>query len=224
MTLSGIVFDFDGTLVESVDVKTQAFRTLFAGEADVDRIVALHLEQGGRSRYEKFAMIYRDVLRRDPKPGEFEELGVRFERLVYDAVTACPYVPGAESFLREYSRRLPMIVVSGTPHDELLRLLDDRAMSTFFLEAHGSPPEKAEILSGVLSRHRWRSNDVALVGDAMSDYAAARACRIGFIGRVPAGCASPFPKPVRTIADLSELGPLIGVTRHESPPPNRRDG
>ena len=96
VNLQAIVFDFDGTLVESIDTKTEAFRVLFADHPEhVDRIVALHLEQGGRSRYEKFAMIYRDVLRREPQPGEFDRLGKRFEALVFDAVVKCPFVPGA---------------------------------------------------------------------------------------------------------------------------------
>src|SRR3979411_409972 len=80
--LQAIVFDFDGTLVESIDTQTEEFRVVFAAHAEhVDRIGALHLEQGGRSRYEKFAMIYRDVLHRDPQPGEFDRLGKRFEAL-----------------------------------------------------------------------------------------------------------------------------------------------
>ena len=47
MSVRAIVFDFDGTLVESVDVKTQAFRTLFKEYPQhVASIVALHLEHG----------------------------------------------------------------------------------------------------------------------------------------------------------------------------------
>ncbi|MCX5934210.1 MAG: hypothetical protein NTU99_05390, partial [Pseudanabaena sp. LacPavin_0818_WC45_MAG_42_6] len=48
-----IVFDFDGVLVESVDVKTQAFGTLYAeyGDLIVEQVKAYHLLHGGVSRF-----------------------------------------------------------------------------------------------------------------------------------------------------------------------------
>ena len=206
VNLRAIVFDFDGTLVESIDTKTEAFRVLFADHPEhVDRIVALHLEQGGRSRYEKFAMIYRDVLHRDPQPGEFDRLGKRFEALVFDAVVKCPFVPGAEMFLDQFGSRWPMVLVSGTPHEELLRILDRRKLRARFAEVHGSPPEKGEIVRDVLTRCGWAAGQVLFVGDAMSDLRAAISFGLKFIGRVPRGEISPFPPGTRTIVDLSEL-------------------
>jgi hypothetical protein len=93
--LAAVVFAFDGTIVESVATKTEAFRTLFAAYPHhLNQIVALDLEHGGRSRHEKFSMIYRDVLRQEPQPGEFAELGGQVEALVCDAVVAALFVPG----------------------------------------------------------------------------------------------------------------------------------
>jgi len=213
MSLNAIIFDFDGTIVESVDTKTEAFRTLFARESgQLDRIIALHLEHGGRSRYEKFAMIYRDILQRDPLPGEFDELGRRFEALVFDAVATCPFVPGAEAFLSEYAVRLPLILVSGTPHAELMRVLERRDLVARFREIHGSPREKEEIIRDVLERHAWAAKDLLFVGDAMSDCLAAASVGVPFIGRVHTGTLSRFRSGVPTIADFSELpGLLPGV-------------
>ena len=54
--IRGIAFDFDGVLVESVDVKTKAYARLFEeyGEGVVSRVVDYHLTNGGVSRFVKF--------------------------------------------------------------------------------------------------------------------------------------------------------------------------
>jgi phosphoglycolate phosphatase-like HAD superfamily hydrolase len=171
--------------------------------------VALHVEHGGRSRYEKFDMIYRDILRRTPGVGEFQELGRRFEVLVGDQVVACPFVQGAKAFLEEYSRRLPLIVVSGTPDGELRSIIDRRHLTPFFEEIHGSPPGKEEILTALLDRRGWAAGDVLFVGDSMSDWLAATAVRTRFVARVPVGEQSVFPDSVAMIPDLSALPGLL---------------
>ena len=50
-----IFFDFDGVLVESVEIKIHAFRKLYAehGENVVEKVLAHHMEHGGISRVVK---------------------------------------------------------------------------------------------------------------------------------------------------------------------------
>ena len=56
MTIKAIIFDFDGVIVESMDIKTQAFAHLFrkCSEDIIKKVIQLHLDNGGMSRYEKF--------------------------------------------------------------------------------------------------------------------------------------------------------------------------
>ena len=58
--IKAIVFDFDGVLAESANLKTRAFSDLFKGEDEetVRQIVAYHLKNAGVSRFEKFKIIY----------------------------------------------------------------------------------------------------------------------------------------------------------------------
>jgi phosphoglycolate phosphatase-like HAD superfamily hydrolase len=216
VSLSAIVFDFDGTIVESMSIKTDAFRRLFADYPDqVEQIVSLHLQHGGRSRYEKFEMIFRDILGRTPGADEFAALGRRFESLVADAVATCPFVPGASRFLEEFSSRVPLAVVSGTPHDELERILERRAIRSHFVEVHGSPPGKETILADMLRHRAWPAAEVLLVGDAMSDYQAARSSGVRFVGRLASTDTNGFPDGTTVIRDLSELPALLEIPAWE---------
>jgi len=65
--IKAIIFDFDGVLVESVDIKTKAFAGLFEHEGDsiVRRVVAYHIKNAGVSRFEKFRHIYKEMLDRE---------------------------------------------------------------------------------------------------------------------------------------------------------------
>lgn len=74
-----IVFDFDGVILESMDVKTRAFRDLFEDYPEHnDEIVRFHLDNGGMSRFEKFRIIYRDILSLPLSESEFERLSTKF--------------------------------------------------------------------------------------------------------------------------------------------------
>jgi phosphoglycolate phosphatase-like HAD superfamily hydrolase len=207
MTAKAVLFDFDGVIVESFDIKTEAFRELFADEPEhLPAILKLHRTNGGLSRFAKFELIYRDILCRPLPLAEKNELGRRFADLVMEKVLACPFVPGALEFLQAYSERLPLFVASGTPHEELLDILARRGLAGYFREAHGSPPEKTEIARGILHRYSLAPSEMPFVGDSRNDYQAAVEVGLPFIGRVSPGSPDPFPQAdVIHIKDLVQL-------------------
>ena len=54
-SVDAIFFDFDGVILESVEVKGWAFGRLFENHPEhVDEIVAFHHANGGMSRFDKF--------------------------------------------------------------------------------------------------------------------------------------------------------------------------
>ena len=78
-----IIFDFDGVILESVHVKARAFRSLFVAYPEQqDRIVQLHLQHGGWSRYEKFRRIYADFLHLPLSDEKMVRLDSAFRALV----------------------------------------------------------------------------------------------------------------------------------------------
>jgi len=205
-----VILDFDGVLVESVDVKTRAFAALYEhyGTDVVRQVVDYHLENGGLSRYQKFRHYHEDILGITLSAAVSAELGARFSCLVEDAVAAGPWVPGAREFLEAHHSTLPLYIASGTPETELRRIVLRRRMKAYFQAVHGSPATKADIIRSIVTAGNYARGRVLMVGDARTDYDGAAAAGVAFVGRV-AGSHNPFPGDVTVLADLTNLSDLV---------------
>jgi len=206
-------FDFDGVLADSVEVKTRAFARLFApyGPEIEAKVVDHHRRHSGVTRVEKFRYYYREFLGRPLDEAGLADLCVRFARLVVDEVVAAPEIPGAEAFLRRWVARLPCFVVSATPEAEIREIVKRRGWSMYFGEVRGAPRSKKENLEILLARHRLIPNRCLFFGDAESDYRAAQACRVDFLGILPhpqAPLLQAAPE-VKWVRDFTQVEPAL---------------
>lgn len=184
--VKAIIFDFDGVIVESTDIKTEAFAKLFQSEgADiVSKIVTYHKSNMGVSRFDKFRYIYSKILLRELDDDKFKSLCERFALLVKDAVIRAPYVKGAYEFLEKNSGLYLFFIVSATPYDEISDIVRQRRLDRIFKSVHGAPLVKRDAVSMILQRERITPFDAVYVGDAMSDYIAAVDNCVNFIARI----------------------------------------
>jgi phosphoglycolate phosphatase-like HAD superfamily hydrolase len=182
--IKAIIFDFDGVILESADIKTVAFLELFDHRPDIQpAILAYHLDNLGLSRYDKFAWIYQELLCRPFTADIRAQLGRDFSALVLEKILACPFVPGAQEALQLLSITTPLFVASGTPQEELELIVEKRGLQQFFKEVWGSPNEKSDIIEGILARHDLTPQQAIMVGDGASDYKAAVKTNLHFIAR-----------------------------------------
>jgi len=182
--LKAIIFDFDGVIIESFDIKTQAFRELFKESDKVDEIVEYHKQNGGVSRYKKFRYIYSEILKTPLDEKTFKELGEKFSNLVVEEVKKCPYVPGALEFINENSKNLKLFIASGTPEEELISIVDARGISKYFKGIFGSPATKSEIIQQILKRENLDRKDAIFIGDTITDYRESGRAGVPFIARI----------------------------------------
>ena len=203
-----IIFDFDGVVVESGDIKTQAFANLYRsyGETIMAEVARYHKLNGGMSRYQKFHYFQRHLLEKPPlTPDEEQQLDRQFSELVVEAVIASEAVPGAAELIRKESARIPLFVASGTPEAELNTIVIRRGLASYFTEVRGSPTPKQTLIADILSAHALSPERVLMIGDALIDYQSAQLNKIAFLGRVRPGDENPFPIEVDTFPDLSPL-------------------
>ena len=186
--IKAVIFDFDGVLVESAEIKTEAFGQLFSSFPDkVHEIVEYHKKNMGISRYVKFRYFHENILGKELSHDEEMELGEKFSQIVLEKVLKAPFVEGALDFLDKYHKKIPLFIASGTPDDELQYIVDKRYISSYFKEIHGTPLKKPEIIMDILSRYSLSTPEVVFVGDAESDLKASRETGVRFIARISPG-------------------------------------
>ena len=203
-----IIFDFDGVVVESGEIKTQAFANLYQeyGETVMAEVAKYHVLNGGMSRYHKFRYFQETLLEKPPLTAEEErQLDQRFSELVVEAVIASAPVPGAAELIQREAERIPLFVASGTPEAELNTIVVRRGLASYFTAVRGSPTPKQKLIGDILSTHGLLPERVLMIGDALIDYQSAMVNNVAFIGRVRLGDQNPFPPHVDILPDLNPL-------------------
>ena len=205
-----IALDFDGVVLESAEIKTQAFSGVFKNyPKHLEAIINHHLNNVGVSRYEKFKFVYKSILKVELTEKEMKRLGECFTELSLEKVKACVEVPGALEFLKEVYGRYSLFIVSGTPQKELEEVIEFRGLSGYFTKIFGSPPAKNKIFSEILNHWSLKAHEVLFVGDSMTDYKEAHLIGVPFIGRKGPEGETFDSINVPTISDLSELRSLV---------------
>ena len=211
--IEAIIFDFDGVLAESVNIKGDAFVELYKNEGeDIQKqVLAYHQENGGVSRFDKIRYYETVLCGRSVTEQGVIDIANRFAEIVESGVIQSDWVSGAKDVLEQYYQKLPLYVASATPQDELRRIVEARKMSHYFKEINGTPKKKDEHLADILSENGYQAMRTLMIGDAITDYNAAQKNGTVFIGRLLPNQASPFPDDTILIKDLTELSNLIDV-------------
>lgn len=178
------VFDFDGVLVDSVEIKTNAFYALYKhyGKDIAKKVAEHHIENGGMSRYKKFKKYHFDFLGVEISETELHEMDLAFSDYVVDSVVKANEIPGAEDFLKRISEKQICVVCSATPETEIKNIISLRRWDEYFYSIYGSPNLKSDNLSKALQHFNFLSSETIFFGDAMADFNAALKLNVDFIG------------------------------------------
>ena len=183
--IDAIFFDFDGVILESVDVKGWGFGKLFENHPEhVDEIVSFHFANGGMSRFDKFRYIYKNILNKPLSDEMFDTLCSKFSELTFKRVLECEFVPGVLEFLEKYYEKTKLYIISGTPQDEIERIVEDRRLGKYFQQVYGSPTGKAFWAKKIIMQEKLIVEKTFFIGDAMSDYNAAMENKVKFVARI----------------------------------------
>ena len=176
--------DFDGTLVESNNIKDRAFETIFCEWPEhKGAMMHWHLTNDSIERGEKFRYFVEDVL---ALPGQKDLIGnliARFRELTKTAIIECPYVKGAYEFLEYIRNRVSVYLVSATPQLDLYQIIKARGLGGYFKDVYGAPISKIETLEQIMLSENVSVNEILFVGDSPEDQQAAKFLGIRFIGR-----------------------------------------
>jgi phosphoglycolate phosphatase-like HAD superfamily hydrolase len=180
-----LIFDFDGVLADSVQVKNKAFAEIYKpfGSNIVKRVVT-HLEENeGLSRYDKFKYYHNVFLKQELGESDLNNLSEAFSQIVFDKVIASNAIKNSEKFLEQYCKKENVSVInSATPTNEIIQIINARGIGMFFEEVYGSPSSKVENLIKIKNSFSINYSEAIFFGDAKSDFNAAQDVGIDFIG------------------------------------------
>ncbi len=185
MSITCLVLDCDGIILESMDIKTQAICAVAAkyGQEAVDRLRMHHLMNGGVNRRLKFIWFFEEVLQQSYTDADIDVLEEHFKEMTLEAIRVCPLVPGIKEVLDTWHTKLPIYVCSGAPHHELNTILTQRGLDHYFTGIYGSPPAKSGLLQQIITLAKVDPQDALMVGDAYTDLHAAEDVGTQFYGR-----------------------------------------
>ena len=102
---------------------------------------------------------------------------------VVKKVVDAPYVPGALEFLQGNYKYYDLFISSGTPENELKEIVIRKKIYNYFISIFGSPDKKIKHVTTIKKRWNYKQKNILFVGDARSDYEAAKKSNIMFIYR-----------------------------------------
>lgn len=214
--MQAIFFDFDGVIVNSVNIKTLAFQKLFQqhGLEIQAQVKKYHIENGGISRHEKIKYYYNNLLMQPIDEDEINCLANQFSKIILDEIISLPLAEGATSFFEKHSKKINLYIISGTPEEELNIIAHKKNIASYFKGIYGSPRKKSNIILDLMSQNSYSKNEVLFIGDAMTDYEAASNCKIPFLGVKSDGvlfpdntniCDNPFTYLIREIQNDNSI-------------------
>ena len=176
MKYDAIFFDFDGVIVDSIHIKTQVFYEMYLpyGKNIADKAKQHHIENGGISRFEKFKLYHKDFLGKTLNNDDLEQLASEFSLRVKNAVIESKIVPGVIDLLEELYNSLDLFIITGTPTEEIIEIIEKRGWTKYFKEILGSPTNKDNWSKYLLNKYQYNHNKVLFIGDATTDYDAAK--------------------------------------------------
>lgn len=202
--LSVLILDFDGVIMESNTVKTDAFISVFNRFPEyVEEMMRYHHANVSLSRYAKFEYLLSLMGRADDNELK-SSIAEEFSRRVYDEMMKVPLVPGALSFLSIVTPKIPVYLASVTPQEELILILKKRELLHWFRNVYGCPPwTKPEAIKDILLKGGYNLDQALLIGDSAGDQRAAKTCGIEFLAR-NSGLSFDFPIP-KMFLDMHEI-------------------
>jgi len=180
-----LIFDFDGVLAESNEIRFDGFRLLFEGypEEKVKRLLEYAIANGGMPRYDKIKYFFENIMKEAVSEEKVMLFADRYSKLVKTRVVNAQPVKGSLEFLSEYRDRFKFAIVSGSDQEELRDVCRQRGIKDYFVEILGSPENKERNIAMLLADKGWKKSMCIFIGDSINDLNAAKANGVYFIAR-----------------------------------------
>ena len=176
-----IIWDFDGVIVDSMNIRSDAFRYALDTYSSriVDDLLSHHLENGGKSRYEKFERI---ISRYPEEEMVMKNLLNRYSKFIDKNLFNHSILNDSIYTSIKLNERLGVqqYIASGSDEVELRRLIEFLNVDKYFKGVYGSPKRKHLIVDNIIKTEARGLDQYLLIGDSKNDMEAAKMNGIDF--------------------------------------------
>ena len=180
-----ILWDFDGVIHDSMKIKGDGFVELFKDhkKEDTEAILKFHFKNGGVSRFDKIKYFYNQILKKDISKKKINKLANIFSEITKDKIfDKNNLIQDSLSFIKKKYKKYNFHIVSGAEDKELKKLCKFFNICKYFISINGSPTKKDILIKKLITKYRYKKYETLFIGDAMTDYDAAKKNRIAFFG------------------------------------------
>ena len=167
------LFDFDGVIIDSNEIKNDAFRETLADypQNEINLFMRYHGQNHGISRFEKFEYFLTNITN-DPKIRTKESLVEKFGEISKAKVLNAGVNSQAIQFLNFLKSNdcQNLYLISGTEESELKTLAEHFEVSPFFKKILGSPKKKVPHIEEL----NIPTQNAYFFGDGFADIEAAK--------------------------------------------------
>jgi phosphoglycolate phosphatase len=177
------MFDFDGTLVDSNDIKFNAFFKVTRHIPNSKKIIEKVLQKQIGDRYAIFRYFAHAMYNEYEISVNAKTLSIDYTLLCEEEVSNAPHKEGFEESLKKLKlMNIKLFVSSATPQETLNNILIRRGVSQLFDGIFGTPDSKEFHIEKVKQLLSFSSSEILYIGDSEPDRLAAFNSNCHFIG------------------------------------------
>ena len=183
--IKNIIFDFDGVILDSIPIKTEAFRKLFYefSQAEVDELIVFHIKNGGMSRYKKIEYFFTEILNKKIENKDIIKYAEKYSKITKIELAQKKYlIEDTLLFIKQNFHKYNLHIASGADEKDLKYICQELDLEEYFLSINGSPEIKSNIVNNILVNYKYEKHETVLIGDSINDYEASNANQIKFYG------------------------------------------
>jgi phosphoglycolate phosphatase len=180
-----IAFDFDGTLIDSNEIKRNTFfdisRRFIGGEKIMEWALS---DPGMGDRYSVFELFSRKMasIHKNDQINA-SHLAEEYTTLCEKKISQAPEMDGVWYALPALADSgIQLVISSATPEATLRRIVSKRKLAKFFNHVFGGPETKEEHIMKIMHYFQCGPKQIIYVGDSEVDQAAAKSQGCHFIG------------------------------------------
>ena len=186
---NALIFDFDGVIINSVDLKNEAFIDLYKKEKNFTEIKEYLIRNQGIPRRLKITEIEEKLIKniyknRESKLKEIERRMDILNESIINKVLKAELIVDALEFIKKNNEKI-IGLVSATPDKELIQILKKKNLTGYFDFVYGSHWSKHKTFEYLKKRYDLKESEMIYFGDSIGDKTSASSANIDFYGIGP---------------------------------------